>query len=307
MPLDHPWWDGLSAAEVDATETAVSVLCDHSWAQALLAHAQSRHSLPAQLRERRGSTAENASDLFELRFAAELAGAGRSADYEFAAGIGNSTVDFRVSGEPHWLIELVSLRTTQAVKASTVERDSGGGVATYSHLVSSDSPDSRNTEEYEMITAIRKILEKAASDGRPTKFPVPCGSYHIVLVDGRGYLGCSGGDYIDYIQMTAGAGALQGDDRMLAKALPGTCQPIRGLFEPRNPIPGALHFRERIHFVGFVAEQRFEAGEIPREILLVNNMNLFSDRDQLWRAVEAFPLPGGRLVPVLLPGDETRQ
>jgi len=305
MHSNHPWWDGLSRAEVEATETAVSVLCDHSWAQTLVAHARSRHSLPAQLRKRRGSTPENASDLFELRFAAELARAGRSADYEFAAGVGNSTVDFRVPGEPEWLIELVSLGTTQAVKASTVEHDSGGGVVTYSHLLSSDSPDPENTEEYEMITAIRKILEKAASDRKPTKFPVPCGSYHVVLADARGYLGGSGGDHIDYIQMAAGAGALHGDDRMLAKPVPGTRQLIRGLFEPRNPIPGARYFRERIHFVGFVAEQRFEAGEIPRELLLVNNMNLFSDRDQLRRAVEAFPLPGGRLVPVLLPSDET--
>lgn len=303
MPSTHPFWDGLSTAEVDATDAAVSVLSDHHWAQALLAHARSRHSLPAQLREGRGSTPENASDLFELRFAAELARAGRTAEYEFPAGVGNSTIDFRVVGPPDWLIELVSLRTTEAVKASTMEQNHGEGLATYSHLLSSDAADPKNSEEYEMMTAIRKILEKVFRRGEPTKFQSPSGLYHVVLADTRGYLGRNGGDDIDYIQMAAGPGALQVEDRMWVKAVPGTRQPLRGLFESRNPLLGAQYFRERIHFVGFVAEERFEPGEIPRKILLVNNMNLFSDDNQLQRAVETFPLAGGRLFPVRLPVD----
>lgn len=291
----------MSSAEVDGAEVAIATLQSHGWARGLLAHARVRGSLPEQLRQAKSPTPENASDLFELRFAAELARAGRVAQYEFPAGVGNSTIDFRVVGSPDWLIELVCLRTTQAVKASTVERDLGQGAAVYSHVLSSDAPNPKNTEEYEMITAIGKILEKASSEGGPTKFPVPGEGYHAVVVDTRGYLGQSGGDHIDYIQMGAGAGALRDEDRMWAKAIPGTRKPIRGLFEPGNPLAGAKYFRERVHFVGFVAEERFEPGEISQELLLVNNMNLFANSKHLRTAVGSFPLPGGCLYPVRLP------
>jgi hypothetical protein len=307
MSSDHPWWDGLSHGELDATEIAVGVLREHPWAEALLAHARTRHSLPAQLREGQGSTPENASDLFELRFAAELARAGRCADYEFWAGVGNSTVDFRVRGEPDWLIELVSLRTTQAVKDSTAEVSLHPGIAIYSHLHMSGAENPKNTEEYEMLTAISKVLAKASSEGEPTKFPVPAGKLHAVVVDARGYLGAGSGDDSDFVQMAAGAGALRGDDRLWAKAVPGTQGRICGLFEPRNPLAGAGFFRERVHVLGFVAERDFSLGEISGRMLLINNMNLFADRQDLARALATFPLVGVRYLPVLLPPAQGRR
>lgn len=64
--------------------------------------------------------ADDKSKLFEIRFAYYLAGRGHTPLYEFNAGVGESSVDFFVDGSPSWLMELVCLRPSDAVKKATV-------------------------------------------------------------------------------------------------------------------------------------------------------------------------------------------
>ena len=53
--------------------------------------------------------------LFEVRFAFELHRCGVAADYEHVAGVGASSVEFRIKGPQEWLIELLSIRESQAL------------------------------------------------------------------------------------------------------------------------------------------------------------------------------------------------
>lgn len=57
--------------------------------------------------------------MFEVRFAQELQLAGVTAEYEFRVGVGDSTVEFRLNTTPTWLIELVSVRTSDAARRAT--------------------------------------------------------------------------------------------------------------------------------------------------------------------------------------------
>lgn len=298
----HPYWDCVSAAELEYTAQVAERLRGVAWARPLLDHARIRGSLPEQMRNATAPTPENLSDLFELRFADELERSGAIAQYEFAAGVGQSTVDFRVTQPPEWLIELVSLRTTGAVKEATTEYEFAPGAQMFGHLLTSDSSSKGNSLQEEMITAESKIAAKAWLDGKPTKFPLPNVAYHAIVADMRGFGGAGGGEWFEYVQMSVGVSALPEEERDLALCLPGTRRPIKGLFEPTNPSPAASAVRERIHILGFVAEKAYQEGEITRSLLLINNSFLFRDADAVLSACEVFPLKGARIYrPVIFP------
>lgn len=55
----------------------------------------------------------------------------------------------------------------------------------------------------------------------------------------------------------------------------GRVEPIKGLFEPNNPLPSAQYVRERIHFLSFVSEQRYGQNEIAEKAYYFCNPNLF--------------------------------
>src|SRR5271156_5183092 len=96
------WADSLKTEEVQGTLSAADQLTGIEWAGPLLGHTK-----PIVDRLRAGVADREAyrrnplqpsdmSFLFELRFARALADVGLSARYEHGAGVGNSTVDFRV-------------------------------------------------------------------------------------------------------------------------------------------------------------------------------------------------------------------
>jgi hypothetical protein len=110
------WADSLTAEEVDATLNAADQLSTIGWAAPLL-----RQTKPIPDRLRAGTIDIDAyragplrpsemSFLFEIRFAGSLASAEVSAEYEYGAGVGNTTIDFRVNLDPPWLVELASDR-----------------------------------------------------------------------------------------------------------------------------------------------------------------------------------------------------
>jgi hypothetical protein len=131
-----------------------------------------------------------------------------------------------------------------------------------------------------------KIGEKVVGErGMPTKFPAPDGAMHVILTDVRGLL-CS--DVDDYKEAAYGATAFPRDEQWKPHSWNGA--PIRGLFDPTNPLEAAQLIRERIHFFGFVNEQSYAEGEIADRARYFPNPNLFSDDDDWKESLASYPL-----------------
>ena len=123
--------------------------------------------------------------LFELRVAAEIHRAGLTARYEYPTGIGSSSVDFQFEHEGHeWLVELVSILVSDAVKAATWD----DGVR-FGTTLSPDAADPRQSPGAELILAQQKIGEKVWDGDTWVKFPAPTPArYHLILADMRGWV-----------------------------------------------------------------------------------------------------------------------
>jgi hypothetical protein len=274
--------DRLRATEVQRTERAKEALAKVSWAKPVL----------ARLRQAGGIRPENMPLMFEVRFAEELHRAGATAEYEFYAGIGKSTIDFRLKTEPGWLTELVSIRTSNAARRATRQV----GPLYYEQLFRLTPEDPGTSVQGEMITAQQKIGEKVLSRSGPTKFPPLDGSLRLILTDMRGYLD-ERGRFEDYYEMAYGW-------RSLKRLFPdhwevlvhtwtgpdGRVEPIKGLFETENPLAAAKLIRERIHFLGFIKEEKFSDNEIREYCLLLSNPTIFANQSAAQSAYSTFPL-----------------
>lgn len=260
------WSDVLTQAEVIYTKRIIHVLRSVSWAAPLV----------RRFEQAGGPSLATMPLMFELRFAYELHQADAVADYEYRAGVGDSTVDFRIRSSPEWLVELVSVRESEGLRRAT--QDMG---LFRTKVLSSDAADPSQSEEAEMITALQRIGQKVCVNGEPTKFPEPEGRIHAILADMRGYLG-EGGDEYDYIQMANGTRAIPPAEAWRIHYWQG--EPIRGLFEnvSGHPLRAAPLARARIHMFGFVTETQFEEGEISRKTFFQANPNLLpKETDQL--------------------------
>ena len=95
--------------------------------------------------------------MFEVRFAQELHRAGVTAEYEFHAGVGDSSVEFRLDTTPTWLIELVSVRASDAAKGAIRQVE-----LIYEQLLRPTPDDTGRSEKAEMIATEQKIGEKVS-------------------------------------------------------------------------------------------------------------------------------------------------
>jgi hypothetical protein len=268
--------DRLTSREADYTQAAIDELRTVSWAGPLL----SRLSVAG------GLTSENMPLMFEVRFAHELHRSGGTAEYEYKAGVGNSTVEFRIAGSPSWLVELVSVRKSDAMRRATTTR----GIVTI--LNPDPDTDRSQSESAEVITAEQKIAEKVFAKGGPTKFPKPASFFHMIFVDIRGYLD-AGGDRLDWLEVTAGASIIPRNRYMgihYWRGTHGKLQPVRGLFENDNPIHGARYVQERIHVIGFVRERKYVPGEIQDSGFYVPNPSLFRSDQEVANAFNSYSL-----------------
>ncbi len=274
------WSDNLSEREADFTRRARKALAGKRWAEPLL----------GRVTKAGGLVAGAMPLLFEIRFAYELYRAGSTPEYEYPAGVGQSTVEFRIpiSAAREWLVELVSIRASEPAKSAI--RETG---LIYQQVFSNAARDRKQSEEAEMITAEQKIGEKVFARGRPTKFPLPGASaLHAIVVDMRGYLD-GGGDVFDYRQMAYGASGIPAKNKWMIhywEIKPGKRQPIAGLFEHSNRLGAARHVRERIHFLGFVCEREYSDGEIPSTTYYLANPHLFATKAAAQAAFATFPL-----------------
>lgn len=266
------WMDRLNTKEKARTECAIEDLSTISWAQPLL----------SRLSNSGGISSENMPLMFEVRFAHELHLAGVTAEYEYHGGVGGSTIEFRLNTTPTWLIELVSVRPSDATKRATQKI---GEI--YEQLLVPTSDDPGRSEPGEMITVQQKIGEKVFSGGAPTKFPPLDGSLRMILTDIRGYLD-QGGDCYDYRQMAYGPSGIPAQYSWARSYWLGGS--VIGLFDERNPLRAAPYIQERIHFLGFVRENDFLKTEITDSGYYLANWNLFSDEQEARHAFKSFPL-----------------
>ena len=268
------WPDTLTTKEAEYTQHAIDGLRPVPWAEPLLRRLDSAGGL----------IANNMPLLFEVRFAHEIHLVGATANYEHAEGVGDSTVDFCIHGPREWLVELMSVRESQGLQRATQQLG-----PLYERVLVTGAEDAAQSEEAEMITALGKIGEKVFANGSPTKFPAPSGRIHAVLVDMRGYLG-HGGDAADYQQIANGAAGVPADESWKIHLWEG--RPILGLFEevPDHPLRAARTMRERVHFVGFIAEKEYREGEIRDRAYFRPNPHLLpTEREQI-DAYRSFPL-----------------
>jgi len=219
--------------------------------------------------------------LFEARFAIALHDAGVEASYEHSMGVGGSSVDFMLpgkSGQPGWLVELVSIRESEHVSAATITTNRAG--ATLSELfLRSDDPSVRQTPASELVRMIEKIGDKVFDrrTQRHTKFPEPNGEFlQMVLADTRGFEGIGAPDTSHLLHVVHGSQDPRIPDAF-RECNPVTGEPILGLFHPENKRPAALSARTRLHYLGFVNEQTFKRGELRAESRFFRNPQLLNE------------------------------
>lgn len=261
------WSDSLTESEATYTLQVISELRSAAWASLLL----------RRIDERGGIIVANKPLLFEARFAYELHRRGVRSEYEHPAGVGDSTVEFKISTSKEWLIELVSVGESDGIRHATKTNGSFTTMSLSSSNARADTSrdEQKQSEEAEMITAQHKIGEKVLSRGQSTKFPRPTNAIHAILVDMRGYLG-EGGDHIDYRQIAYGPDGVPRDQKHFVHCWQG--KPIRGLFErlENHPAKAASLLQERIHMLGFIVEKDYRESEIASRAYWLPNPHLVS-------------------------------
>ncbi len=288
------WADSLTEAEVEGTLCAAGQLVSVNWAASLLDRTK-----PILERLRIGKVnreiyranplkPSEMSFLFEIRFAYSLAMAGVTAEYEHSTGVGNTTVDFKVNLDPPWLVELVSLHESEAIKKASWTSGAWQGF-----MLSSDAPDPRESEEGETLKAQERIGSKLLCDKkqRPIKFPNPKGAIHMLMVDARGYLGGGQGHNADWHQIAYGPLGLETHFiRFWTDPKSGQRAPILGLFEQNCPLRASSVIQERLHVIGFVCERTFVAGEIKERSFYCCNPALFENEEKALIVMSHWPL-----------------
>jgi hypothetical protein len=291
------WADTLKLKEVEGTLKAAEWLDSVGWAVALLGQTK-----PILDRLRVGLTDKDAyranplvpaemSFLFEIRFAAAIAALGLTAEYEHNAGVGNSTVDFRVALDPPWLVELVSLHESKAFKDASWSEGPFQG-----YTLHTDADDPTQSTEGEILKAQERIAAKVFERKRgPIKFPEPDGSINMVMVDARGFGGDGHGQEAHWRQISHGPHGLSPSCvGRWTDPKTGVCSPIRGLFEPECPLSAAPTLQRRLHVLGFICERTFATREIGDCAVYLCNPRLVDDDATARAIMSRWPLRPAR-------------
>lgn len=263
--------DYLTNREIEYMDHVLNELQNVNWINPLISKIETNGGI---------ENITNIPLLFEVRYAYEIHLRNIQVQYEYKAGVGQSTVDFRCVGEHEWFIELVSILPSKAGKQAIHEFNPSGiklpdGVGVYEQTLASDSENQKMSEEGEILLAQQKIGEKVFADDQPIKFPVPKNAFHVIVADIRGMLGIGGAnaqDRCDYLEIAYGSKWVE---QLGYPSHKWQSQPIIGLFEAGNPLPSAKYIQERVHFIDFVCERKYEAGEIPKRTVWAANPFLF--------------------------------
>jgi hypothetical protein len=274
------WSEILTQSEAEHMQRILQELQEVEWAEPLV----------REIANRGGITYDTKPLLFEARVAHTLHRK-RIADvqYEYAAGVGDSTVDFRFGTAPEFLVEVVSIGRSAAVERATFHNGPMFGTILTSPHSDQSEEERQESEEGEGLLAIQKIGEKVYGRRAPVKFPLPQESrYHVVVVDMRGHLG--GGDIDDWRQIAFGAEAVVPEWRKHWLGKDGNPMPVRGVWHPDNPMRFAATARERLHAIMFVAEEHYQDDGLGIGSWTAANPHLFAAEEEARRALDLFPL-----------------
>lgn len=287
------WRDRITNEESQRMEVVLGELRSVPWASPLV----------GRIDRRGGISVATQPELFEARVAHELHRLGVEATYEYMAGVGGTSVDFHTPGHPEFLIEVVSLRTSEGVQAAV--RRHGPFIE---HRLSTEN---LRTEDYqresiesELVLVQQKLGEKVLEKGKVVKFPATDPSRrHVLVMDVRSIMG--GGEEMKYLrddllQVTYGHWGVDqvGGRRIrLGMSVPsadGTMQSLQGIFEnvEAHPLRAAAILRERIHAIHFVCERMYNADEIagPDASYIVPNLSLIRTKEEFARFKAQYPL-----------------
>jgi hypothetical protein len=266
-------FDLLTAREGDFMETIMEELKVVPWAKPLV----------DDINANGGLKGENKAKLFELRFGYDLHKAGIQPRYE-VAGEGDSTLDFGFTSDGRdFLVEMVRLEETKAARAATTTEEFADGITMVKRHLSSTAEDSRQSPEGETLKAVERICQKLEKDGKPHKFSLPKSVTHVLLVDVRTLF--NGGDVWDRLHVGLGGDKVPPAFRHYYKG-----NLISGVFDPKTNVKGATEARERLHFIGFVNENTYEAGAFGAAIQFVANPSLFKTAEEARAALAGWPL-----------------
>jgi hypothetical protein len=256
---DELSFDFLTGREGDFMESVMEELKTVPWARPLVDDIDANGGLKGK----------NKAKLFELRFGYGLQKAGIQPRYEIA-GEGESTLDFGfTSGGREFLVEMMRLEETDAVRAATTKEEFENGAVMVKRHLTTTAEDPRQSEEGETLKAVERICQKLESGGKPHKFPPPGAATHVLLVDVRTLF--NGGDKWDRVHVGLGGEYLPHE--FFRRYYKGNL--VSGVFSPRTMLKGAAEARERLHFIGFVNEQSYEAGAFGPSIQFIGNPHLF--------------------------------
>jgi hypothetical protein len=255
--------------EAEFTDEAIRALQGEQWAAPLL----------RKIKQSGGVLSAPLPLLLEVRIAYAFHQNGLRPEYEFATGSGAKSVDFRVQASPDWLIEVVSLTESDAVREATQQDGLFSSLA-----LNSLSEDPRHSEEGEILRAMEHIADKAE------KFPDPSSAaFHVILSDMRGYL-LGMGDRGDYREIAYGTNTARPE-----QAHSWNGRPIFGLFDSANTRDSARMVQDRIHYLGFLTEKQYCKGEIENETCYIANPKFFETKQD---AKASFPLKRTRAASV---------
>lgn len=274
------WSEMLTQSEGEFMKRVLAELGAVPWAQRLV----------RQIADNGGICFANKPLLFEARVAYALHRQGvKPVEYEFPAGVGDSTVDFRLGEKPEFLTEVVSIGRSAALERATFHSGPMYGTILSSPQTDQVRAEQQQSEEGEALLVVQKIGEKVHNGAAPLKFPpVQPGRYHVVVVDMRGHLG--GGDIQDWIQIAFGADRARPEFRKYWFGNDGKPIPLLGVWHADNPMRFAKTAQERLHAILFVAEERYEDGALTEGAWLACNPHLFGDEAQAKAALAQFPL-----------------
>jgi hypothetical protein len=272
------WSDELRADELDFTKKIItSFKSQNNWTSQLLNDAKIR-SMRALLEHPKNMSIDNRkavkAALFEIRIANAIYQSGYNAIYEYKTGIDKTSVDFLIHGDKSkgqhdWLVELTSLRDSEDIKQATTQKSD-----MYFYI----SPDN-NAEVKDIWRAQQAILSKVAKKPAiPIKFPLPnATTYNVIVIDMRAInLGMV--DKYDLQMIMYGSQHLRNIDHGFLYrdfvTVDGFLKPILGICDSKYEDPRAQYFRERIHAVGFINEEKYEQGEINSHIQTYCNPHL---------------------------------
>lgn len=274
------WSEILTTSEAEFMVRVLDELNAVPWAQPLV----------REIANRGGICFTNKPLLFEARVAHALHRQGNAVvEYEFAAGVGDSTVDFRWGTGPEFLIEVVSIGRSEALERATFHNGPMYGTFLSSPLHHQSLAERQESEEGESLLVVQKIGEKVHDRGTPVKFPPPrAGRYHVVVVDMRGHLG--GGDIHDWVQIAFGAEHAESQWRKHWLDNENRLIPLRGVWHPDNTMRFAATARERLHMILFVAEERYDDSALREGAWTACNPHLFGSEAEARAVMASFPL-----------------